>query len=93
MAATSSVDTRVDAGWAPTMPARAVLAAKAGVAVRAAKDEPNDAASVASDGVAEAAGTVSVDRVVGRTPIYPRPMTPSPGSRGGYRRVGSPMST
>ena len=87
------MDTRVDAGWAPTMPARAVLAAKGGVAVRAAKDEPNDEVSVASGGVAEAAGTVSVDRVVGRTPICPRPTTPSPGSRDGYLRAGSPTST
>ena len=54
------------------------------------KAGPNGAANVASDGAAEAAGTASADRVVGRTPICRRPTTPSPGSRDGYRRAGSP---
>ena len=89
------MDTRVDAGWAPTMPARtAVLAAEAAVVVRAEKAGPNGAASAVRDGAADAAAVmVSGDRAVGRTPICRRPTTPSPGSRDGYRRAGSPPST
>ena len=37
--------------------------------------------------------TGSGDRADGRTPTCRRPTTPSPGSRVGYRRGGSPRST
>ncbi len=90
--ARSSGVIRTDAGRVPTMPARTVHGG--GVAAdRAARAGPNGAASAVKDGAADAAAvTDSGDRAVGRTPICRRPTTPSPGSRDGYRRLGSPTS-